>query len=183
MTTSRFNNVAPLMRNGSGYSRTMRSAENGPTSTSSFVEYRPTASGLLMIRNGAPTPSISTVAPAPHISVPPTSYNNINADNATIVSASSVLSQAVSAPAPGTGIGTVICTYITNLPDELPIKIGDTIRVVAEYDDGWGLCTNSAGEQGMVPLECLQMGATPKRPAGSEYDTRRSRRASSLMLQ
>ncbi|KAF5330874.1 hypothetical protein D9619_005284 [Psilocybe cf. subviscida] len=179
--------LSPLMRNGSGYSRTTRSAENGPTPAVSFVEYPPPVPGLLTVRNGAPTPSISTVAPPPRISVPSTSYNNSNADASTIGSTSSGRSQstggAVAAPATGTGIGTVICTYITSLPDELPIRIGEIIRVVAEYDDGWGLCTNTAGEQGMVPLECLQMGPTPKRPTGSEFDSRRSRRASSLMPQ
>lgn len=50
---------------------------------------------------------------------------------------------------------TVISTFITTLPDELAITTGETLRVLAEYDDGWALCLNSRGEQGMVPRECL----------------------------
>jgi len=77
---------------------------------------------------------------------------------------------------------TVVCTFITSLPDELSIKIGEMVRVLAEYDDGWSLCMNMNGEQGMVPLECLKqrgggMGLVPPvteiRPA--------SRRTSSLV--
>ncbi|PPQ99091.1 hypothetical protein CVT24_009359 [Panaeolus cyanescens] len=52
----------------------------------------------------------------------------------------------------------VISTFIPNLPDELKIELDDIVRVLAEYDDGWALCMNTAGEQGMVPLECLDRG-------------------------
>lgn len=52
----------------------------------------------------------------------------------------------------------VLSTFVPNLPDELRIELDEVIRVLAEYDDGWALCMNSAGEQGMVPLECLDRG-------------------------
>ncbi|KJA13692.1 hypothetical protein HYPSUDRAFT_95414, partial [Hypholoma sublateritium FD-334 SS-4] len=58
-------------------------------------------------------------------------------------------------PAISSSSTVVICTFITTLPDELAITIGESIRVLAEYDDGWALCMNTSGEQGMVPLECL----------------------------
>jgi len=49
----------------------------------------------------------------------------------------------------------VVCTFIPTLPDELSIMVGETIRILSEYDDGWALCSNARGEIGMVPLECL----------------------------
>ncbi|KAG5642881.1 hypothetical protein DXG03_001923 [Asterophora parasitica] len=51
--------------------------------------------------------------------------------------------------------GKVISTFIPTLPDELSISVGEVIRVHAEYDDGWAMCSNARGETGMVPLECL----------------------------
>lgn len=46
--------------------------------------------------------------------------------------------------------------FLPNLPDELAVGQGEMVRVLAEYDDGWALCQNMRGEQGAVPLECLQ---------------------------
>jgi hypothetical protein len=74
-------------------------------------------------------------------------------------------------------------TFIPTLPDELHISSGERVRVLTEYDDGWALCENIAGEQGMVPIECLDRGSggggslnVPPSPVGSY----RSKRASSL---
>jgi len=50
----------------------------------------------------------------------------------------------------------VICTFIPSLPDELSISIGERLRVLAGYEDGWSLCMNYRGMQGMVPNECLE---------------------------
>jgi len=82
----------------------------------------------------------------------------------------------------------VMCTFITSLPDELSIKVGETIHVLMEYDDGWALCMNANGQQGMVPMECLNGGRTAATPTTSEVnllsprlpDVRGIRRASSL---
>lgn len=79
----------------------------------------------------------------------------------------------------------VRCTFIPNLPDELSITTGELVRVISEYDDGWALCQNVRGEQGVVPLECLDRGH-PNAQAPGLYmgqgtgDWRMSRRASSL---
>ena len=51
---------------------------------------------------------------------------------------------------------TVMCAFIPSLPDELTISIGETLRVLAGYEDGWSLCMNFRGKQGMVPNECLE---------------------------
>jgi hypothetical protein len=50
----------------------------------------------------------------------------------------------------------VVCAFIPSLPDELSISIGETLRVLAGYEDGWSLCMNHQGNQGMVPNECLE---------------------------
>jgi hypothetical protein len=73
------------------------------------------------------------------------------------------------------------CTFIPTLPDELSIRMGEIVRVLAEYDDGWALCTNAHGERGMVPLECLDQSAQGLARQGSQADRRTSRRASSLV--
>jgi len=83
---------------------------------------------------------------------------------------------------------TVISTFITTLPDELSIKVAETVRILAEYDDGWALCMNGHGEQGMVPVECLNRGTSANGPSGlgglvvpsQDRDARGSRRVSSL---
>ena len=51
---------------------------------------------------------------------------------------------------------TVVCTFIPSLPDELTISISETLRVLTRYEDGWSLCMNSWGKQGMMPNECLE---------------------------
>lgn len=70
----------------------------------------------------------------------------------------------------------ICCTFIPCLPDELSISTGETVRVLARYDDGWAMCVNGTGEQGMVPTECLDSG---NGRVGSG-DWRASRRVSSL---
>ncbi|KAI0340039.1 hypothetical protein BDW22DRAFT_1315858, partial [Trametopsis cervina] len=82
-------------------------------------------------------------------------------------------------------IAVVRCTFVPNLPDELSITAGESIRVLSEYDDGWALCANERGEQGVVPLECLQQRMAPNPTPGMYLgqgtgDWRMSRRASSL---
>lgn len=65
--------------------------------------------------------------------------------------------------------------FIPSLPDELSIMGGERIRVLALYDDGWALCANGRGEQGMVPQECLD-----QQVASDGGDWRNARRTSSL---
>lgn len=53
-------------------------------------------------------------------------------------------------------IGVVRCIFEPRMADELRIRVGEALRVLAEYDDGWGFCENVRGERGMIPLECLE---------------------------
>ncbi|KAJ7029371.1 hypothetical protein C8F04DRAFT_42535 [Mycena alexandri] len=75
---------------------------------------------------------------------------------------------------------TVRYEFIPSLPDELSITTGEIVRVVAEYDDGWALCANARAEQGMVPLECLDLGSPVQAQATLQPERRNSRRSSSL---
>jgi hypothetical protein len=49
----------------------------------------------------------------------------------------------------------VQCTFMRSLPDELPISVGEMLTVLKEYADGWLLCQNNKGEQGMVTVRSL----------------------------
>ena len=88
---------------------------------------------------------------------PPNSYGNESQSpvSATLTSSQSPVYGPPATKALGQPITTVVSTFITTLPDELAITVGESIRVLAEYDDGWALCLNSRGEQGMIPMECL----------------------------
>lgn len=95
---------------------------------------------------------------------PQMSYNNpttVYAVPAALTPGLGQSSPAVAAPARSlaSSTATVQCTFIPTLPDELSISTGETVRVMGEFDDGWALCCNQRGEQGMVPLECLYRGA------------------------
>ncbi|KAF7296158.1 SH3 domain-containing protein [Mycena chlorophos] len=78
----------------------------------------------------------------------------------------------------GSATALVRYEFIPSLPDELSIVTGETVRIVAEYDDGWALCANARNEQGMVPLECLER--TNSASAPRVVGARNSRRGSSL---
>jgi hypothetical protein len=80
---------------------------------------------------------------------------------------------------------TVVCTFIPSLPDELTISIGETLHVLAGYEDGWSLCMNYRGKQGMVPNECLDKSFSSMEellppPDGDYRISRSSARISSL---
>lgn len=52
---------------------------------------------------------------------------------------------------------TVYHTFAPTLGDELPVSIGETVRLLDEYDDGWCLVerVSSDRKQGIVPRFCL----------------------------
>ena len=74
-------------------------------------------------------------------------------------------------------------TFVPQLPDELAITPGETVYIRTEFDDGWALCANTRGEQGMVPLECLEGGGSQFAELALpsvNWHNRDSRRVSSL---
>ncbi|KAJ7875376.1 hypothetical protein B0H14DRAFT_64004 [Mycena olivaceomarginata] len=70
--------------------------------------------------------------------------------------------------------------YEPSLPDELWIATGQVLHVLAEYSDGWALCKNRHGLEGMVPLECLDRGDATQTLGVEKRDFRRSQRTSSM---
>jgi hypothetical protein len=124
------------------------------------------SAGASLARSQQAALSSRPIMPAP-IPIPPTmpasSYNN------------------PVAPPPTGAAATAAVRYefIPSLPDELSITTGEIVRVVAEYDDGWALCKNGRGDQGMVPVECLDRGASILQVDTEDRD-RNSRRGSSL---
>jgi Variant SH3 domain len=53
----------------------------------------------------------------------------------------------------------VVALFTPNLPDELNVKVGDTVRIIEEYKDGWCFVQFSGEKdapKGVVPLVCLQ---------------------------
>ncbi|CCM03806.1 uncharacterized protein FIBRA_05954 [Fibroporia radiculosa] len=46
--------------------------------------------------------------------------------------------------------------FVPSLVDELAVGAGEMVRVLEEYDDGWALCANMRGSQGVVPQDVLQ---------------------------
>jgi len=76
-------------------------------------------------------------------------------------------------------MATIRSTFIPTLPDELTISTGEVIRIRKEFDDGWALCVNVRGEQGMVPLECLDRGNGTYQ-GGEQKQFKKLARASSL---
>lgn len=116
---------------------------------------------------------------SPVLPRPVPSYNNpVSSPAAPSVSAT--LGHTSNQPA-SSPTAAVCCTFIPTLPDELSISNGEIVRIVNEYDDGWALCANIRGDQGMVPLECLQKGAPGvllESPVVTDW--RNAQRASSL---
>lgn len=118
---------------------------------------------------------------------PPMAYNTTPLPVA--VAAAPVSPRTIPASLSGTN-ATVKFTFIPSLPDELSISNGEVVTVLQEYDDGWALCVNGRGVQGMVPLECLDNGDPTAAAIADKYvsggggngDARNSRRASSLNI-
>ncbi|KAJ7706886.1 hypothetical protein B0H17DRAFT_571871 [Mycena rosella] len=112
--------------------------------------------------------ALAASAPVPNMpQAVPSSYNN---------------PAAAAAPAGATPTALVRYEFIPTLPDELSITTGELVRLLAEYDDGWALCANGRGDQGMVPLECLDRStsAGQQLQVVEQQDFRNSRRTSSL---
>ena len=110
---------------------------------------------------GSRSPTLSVQIPSPHVSVPPVSYNNdVIFQHSTspvtlspFASTSPVYSPGLTTLSPYST--TVVCAFIPSLPDELTIFVGETLHVLAGYEDGWSLCMDCRGKRGMVPNECL----------------------------
>jgi hypothetical protein len=52
---------------------------------------------------------------------------------------------------------TVATLYIPSLSDELPIRLGETLRMIEEYEDEWCLVqrVRRTDQRGVIPRFCL----------------------------
>lgn len=52
---------------------------------------------------------------------------------------------------------TVSTLYVPSLSDELPVRLGETIRMIEEYEDEWCLVqrVGRTDERGVIPRFCL----------------------------
>lgn len=104
-------------------------------------------------------------SPSPSIVMPASSFNNEVSSDLPYTTGPSTPSPGL-LYSPGTSSRspystTVNFTFIPSYPDELIIRFGESLKVLAEYDDGWALCVKPNGDQGMVPLECLTNSGVP----------------------
>jgi len=61
-------------------------------------------------------------------------------------------------PASGKRLMNVVVAYDPELPDELELKVGDVVKLLKEFDDGWCVVeyTDRVGKRpGAVPRLCL----------------------------
>ncbi|KAL1743709.1 hypothetical protein HDZ31DRAFT_40306 [Schizophyllum fasciatum] len=108
-------------------------------------------------------------APPPPVTPPATvTYGNVAAERKQV---------------PSGMLATVSSTYTPSMPDELAVSVGDKLKVVREFDDGWCECVNGVGKKGMVPVECLEGRSWWSAPQG-DYQTaaerHKSQRVSSM---
>ena len=129
------------------------------------------SAGIMGSQPSTPSSHVSYAVPAP----PPASYNNPNT-LAALAAAGPGTSLNTAGPPGIQPVATIKCSFVPTLPDELSISTGERVRVISQFDDGWALCENGGGEQGMVPQECLDhITVDPDDP-----DWRNARRVSSL---
>jgi hypothetical protein len=55
--------------------------------------------------------------------------------------------------------------FAPTLPDELAVNVGETVRLIRVFDDGWtvvqrvnadGASSGNPADQGLIPLDCLR---------------------------
>ncbi|KAI5196223.1 hypothetical protein E4T39_07900 [Aureobasidium subglaciale] len=76
-------------------------------------------------------------------------------------------SGAVIADPPGSTVHRVQLEFRPSMDDELELKVGQIVRVLHEYDDGWALCMKmDRSQQGVAPRTCLSKQPLKPRPMG-----------------
>ncbi|KAI4729345.1 hypothetical protein E4T49_02911 [Aureobasidium sp. EXF-10728] len=103
----------------------------------------------------------------------PTASNfNLNSGTATptkaevgMASAVPVAAVAGAADPPGSTVHRVQLEFKPSMDDELELKVGQIVRVLHEYDDGWALCIRmDRSQQGVAPRTCLSKLPLKPRP-------------------
>ncbi|KAF9447012.1 hypothetical protein P691DRAFT_609709, partial [Macrolepiota fuliginosa MF-IS2] len=53
-------------------------------------------------------------------------------------------------------VETVKRPFIPTLGDELAVNIGDKVRILQMFDDGWALVEKNPPENGLIPIDCFR---------------------------
>lgn len=154
-----------------------------PEPTGSIEQSPPTSQGSAEGEAQAPVRKIARKPPIPYSPVsaltpPVPSYNNPPHVAVPYVAPASSPTQGSASVQDVPML--VRVTFVPQLPDELAITPGETLYIRTEYDDGWALCVNVQGKQGMVPMECLEGDGGQLTAPSLVGNWRTSRRASSL---
>ncbi|OAL75055.1 hypothetical protein A7D00_0653 [Trichophyton violaceum] len=104
-------------------------------------------------------PQVSAAAPAP--SSPAMS-------TASVVNVAPAPAGAPAGPPPGpNNVYRVQLDFNPSMDDELPLRAGQLVRMLHEYDDGWALCVRlDQPQQGVAPRTCLSSRPVRPRPRG-----------------
>ncbi|KAK6006738.1 hypothetical protein QM012_005746 [Aureobasidium pullulans] len=85
---------------------------------------------------------------------------------------------AMVADPPGSTVHRVQLEFKPSMDDELELKVGQIVRVLHEYDDGWALCIRmDRSQQGVAPRTCLSKAPLKPRPMGPPPSARSGPRA------
>ncbi|KAG9694301.1 hypothetical protein KCU95_g14817, partial [Aureobasidium melanogenum] len=114
---------------------------------------------------GSPVPS--PTAANFNISSPATPAEVGTASAVPVAALAGAASGAAIADPPGSTVHRVQLEFKPSMDDELELKVGQIVRVLHEYDDGWALCIRmDRSQQGVAPRTCLSKAPLKPRPMG-----------------
>lgn len=131
-----------------------------PSSSHSKASARGTISPINNVFNLPPTPAIP-----PGITDSPVESSSTPTDPFADESANPFQDSGSPPPAQRwkfNSIENVFRPFVPQLQDELRVDVGDTVRIIQTFDDGWALAElqgsggGSALRQGLLPLDCLR---------------------------
>ncbi|KAH0360496.1 hypothetical protein KCU65_g9381, partial [Aureobasidium melanogenum] len=125
---------------------------------------------------GSPVPS--PTAANFNISSPATPAEVGMASAVPVAALAGAASGAVIADPPGSTVHRVQLEFKPSMDDELELKVGQIVRVLHEYDDGWALCIRmDRSQQGVAPRTCLSKAPLKPRPMGPPPSAKNGPRA------
>ncbi|KAH0162359.1 hypothetical protein KCU67_g5975, partial [Aureobasidium melanogenum] len=125
---------------------------------------------------GSPVPS--PTAANFNISSPATPAEVGTASAVPVAALAGAAPGAVIADPPGSTVHRVQLEFKPSMDDELELKVGQIVRVLHEYDDGWALCIRmDRSQQGVAPRTCLSKAPLKPRPMGPPPSAKNGPRA------
>lgn len=138
---------------------------SGPGIGAAVVAAATAASGATA-RSGVPAPgqasstSDGNMAVATNHNAPPASPVGSQASSGSVSANGNNDAKAAASP-----VHRVVLDFSPTMDDELDLRIGQLVRVLHEYDDGWALCLRlDRSEQGVAPRACLSDNPVKPRP-------------------